>query len=96
MPTHDPGDRFPACPRYFRIRPAEVVVRKVLATLLLALAFLLAPSSGFAWSREGHHVIVILAMQNMSPETTARVRELLGTESLECQHQVKREPISSV
>jgi hypothetical protein len=57
-------------------------MKKLLATLLPVLAFILAPSSGFAWWREGHHVIVILAMHYMSPETAARVRVLLGSESL--------------
>jgi len=58
-------------------------LRKLLSTLLLVMTFILAPSSGFGWGREGHHVIVILAMHYASPETAARVRELLGSESLE-------------
>jgi hypothetical protein len=56
---------------------------KLLLTFLVVLASTLTPSSGFAWGREGRHVTVILAMQYMSRGTAVRVRELLGSESLE-------------
>jgi hypothetical protein len=50
--------------------------------LLLVLTLISAPSSGFARGREGHDVIVILAMHHMHQGTAVRVRELLGSESL--------------
>lgn len=56
---------------------------KLLATLMLVLALTVVPSFGFAWGREGHHVIVILAMRYMGRGTAVRVPELLGSESLE-------------
>ena len=53
------------------------------AIVSLLLAFALVPSAGFPWGPEGHRVIVILAAQYINPETAARVRGLLGSESLE-------------
>jgi len=58
-------------------------VRRLLPALLLVLTPIFAPSFGFGWGREAHNVIVILAMQYMRPSTAFRVRELLGSESLE-------------
>lgn len=57
-------------------------MRKFSATFLV-LAFTLTPSLNFAWGREGHHVIVILAEHYMHHETAVRVHQLLGSESLE-------------
>jgi len=51
------------------------------------MAFLAAlvaiPQAGFAWGREGHEIIAIVAEHCMRPETAARMRELLGPESPE-------------
>ena len=55
---------------------------RILATLLLVATYILAPPSSFAWGREGHEVIVILAMHYVRKGTAVRVRELLGSESL--------------
>jgi hypothetical protein len=46
------------------------------------LAVILAmPSACFAWGREGHETIVIVAEHYLRPEIAARVRELLAPES---------------
>ena len=66
-----------------KIRRLEVIVRKPLVRIALLLGLALAPSIGFPWGREGHEIIVILAQHYMRPETTARVRDLLGSGSLE-------------
>ena len=48
------------------------------------LAVILAvPPGAFAWGREGHEIIVIVAEHYMRPETAARMRELLAPESPE-------------
>jgi hypothetical protein len=44
---------------------------------------LVEPQHTFAWGREGHHVIVIVAEVHMRPETAARMRALLAPESPE-------------
>ena len=49
---------------------------------LFALLFSQAAPLGLAWGPEGHHVTVILAERYMTPETAARVKDLLGSESL--------------
>jgi len=41
------------------------------------------PQRAFAWGREGHQIVVIVAEHYMRPETTARMRELLAPESPE-------------
>lgn len=48
------------------------------ATLLGA-----APQPALAWGPEGHKAVVILAARYLRPGTIARVRELLGSESIE-------------
>lgn len=45
--------------------------------------FLAFGKTGFAWGPEGHKAIAILAERDMRPETLAKVRELLGPESIE-------------
>lgn len=52
----------------------------IIATAAIVLAF---SEAGFAWGPEGHQAIAILAERYMRPETVARVRELLGPESIE-------------
>ena len=48
------------------------------------LAVILAtPQGAFAWGREGHQIIVILAEHYMRPETATHMRELLSPESPE-------------
>ena len=48
------------------------------------LAVILAiPHGAFAWGREGHEIIVIVAEHYLRPETAARMRELLAPESPE-------------
>jgi hypothetical protein len=58
-------------------------VSRLLATLLLVSTPIFVPSSCYALGREGHQVTVILAMHYMRQSTAVRVRELLGSESLE-------------
>jgi hypothetical protein len=51
----------------------------------IALFALLLPHAtplGFAWGPEGHHVTVILTEKYLTPDTAARVKKLLGSESL--------------
>jgi hypothetical protein len=46
------------------------------------LAVILAiPHGAFAWGREGHQIIVIVAEHYMRPQTAARMRELLAPET---------------
>ena len=48
------------------------------------LAVILAtPQGAFAWGREGHQIIVIVAEHYIRPEAAARMRELLAPESPE-------------
>jgi hypothetical protein len=49
---------------------------------LFALSLMHVAPCGFAWGPEGHHVTVILAERYLTPDTAARVKELLGSESL--------------
>jgi FAD/FMN-containing dehydrogenase len=41
------------------------------------------PQGAFAWGREGHQTIVIVAEHYMRPETATRMRELLDPETPE-------------
>ena len=58
---------------------ASTICRSV-ACLAVPLAI---PGSAFAWGREGHQIIVIVAEHYMRPKTTAHMREPLAPESAE-------------
>ena len=53
--------------------------------IFVAVAFLAvilpSPQPAFAWGREGHEIIVIVAEHYMRPATATRMRELLGSQS---------------
>jgi hypothetical protein len=51
--------------------------RDIFVSVAYLAALLAVPQGAFAWGREGHQIIVILAEHYMRPETAARVRELL-------------------
>jgi hypothetical protein len=61
--------------------------RQVLHDLFVTLAYLgailAAPQGAFAWGREGHQIIVIVAEHYMRPKTATRMQELFGPESPE-------------
>jgi len=61
---------------------AEVTVKKLLAALWLSLALAATPSPGFAWGREGHQIIALIAEKNMTPTALARAQAILGGDSL--------------
>ena len=54
---------------------AEVTVKKLLAALWLSLALAATPSPGFAWGREGHQIIALIAEKNMTPTAQALSRQ---------------------
>jgi hypothetical protein len=58
---------------------ASIICRSV-AYVAVILAI---PQGAFAWGREGHQIIVIVAEHYVRPETAARMRELLAPESPE-------------
>ena len=51
--------------------------RAIFMTVTYLAVILAIPQEAFAWGREGHQIMVILAQHYMRPETAARVRELL-------------------
>jgi len=57
------------------------------STICRSVAYLavimVTPQGAFAWGREGHQTIVIVAEHYMHPETATRMRELLAPESPE-------------
>ena len=57
--------------------------RYIFVTVAYLALILAVPQGAFAWGREGHQIIVILAEYYMRPETTARMGELLAPESPE-------------
>ena len=59
-----------------------VVLRRVLI-MAAAVSVLAGAGTSFAWGPEGHKAIAILSQHYLRPETAIRVRELLGSESME-------------
>ena len=59
--------------------------RRLTATLAAAatLSGMAVPAPALAWGRTGHRVIAAIADVNVSGFTRARIREILGTESLD-------------
>jgi hypothetical protein len=55
----------------------------IFATVAFLAVILAIPQGSFAWGREGHQTIVIVAEHYMRPETAARMRQLLAPESPE-------------
>jgi hypothetical protein len=55
----------------------------IFVTVALLAVMLAIPQGSFAWGREGHQTIVIVAEHYMRPETAARMRQLLAPESPE-------------
>jgi hypothetical protein len=68
--------------------PSGVSVRlrydhHIFVTVACVALTLAIPQGAFAWDREGHQIIVIVAEHYMRPGTAACVRELLAPESPE-------------
>ncbi len=61
----------------------ETRVKRLTATIWLPLAIAALPSSGFAWGREGHEVVALIAGHYMSAAAVDRAKAMLGGESLE-------------
>jgi hypothetical protein len=57
--------------------------RDIFVTMAYLAAILPITQRAFAWGREGHQIIVILAQHYMRPEAATRMRELLAPESPE-------------
>ncbi len=55
--------------------------RHIFVTVAYLGVILAIPQGTFAWGREGHEIIVVVAERYMRPESTARIRELLAPES---------------
>jgi len=55
----------------------------IFVTVAYLAVILATPQGAFAWSREGHQIIVIVAGHCIRPEAAARMRELPAAESLE-------------
>jgi hypothetical protein len=55
----------------------------IFVTAAYLVVILVLPQRAFAWGREGHQIIVIVAEHYMRPGTAARIRELLAPESPE-------------
>jgi hypothetical protein len=55
-----------------RIRLWEVIVRKLLRAVFLALALLLPSLPGFPWGYEGHQVIALIAMKYITADAQAK------------------------
>jgi S1/P1 Nuclease len=53
-------------------------VRKLLPTLLLAVALGAAPPLGFAWGHKGHEVIALIAEHYLTGAALTKTRDLLG------------------
>lgn len=62
------------------MRPGTLTICRSVSNFAVILAI---PHVAFAWGREGHKIIVIVAEHYMRPETAARMRELLAPESPE-------------
>ncbi len=57
--------------------------RDIFVTVTYLAIILAAPQGAFAWGREGHQIIVIVAEHYMRPATAARMRKLLAPASPE-------------
>jgi hypothetical protein len=52
--------------------------RDIFVTVVYLAVILAIPQGAFAWGREGHQIIVIVAEHHMRPGTAIRMRELLA------------------
>jgi len=66
-----------------RLRGPFLYHRDIFVTVACLGVVLAIPQLAFAWGREGHQIIVIVAEHYMRPETATRMRELLAPESPE-------------
>ena len=55
---------------------------RVAARLLFAVAWLFAPVVAYGWGEDGHCIAADIAARELTPETAARVKELLDGQSL--------------
>jgi hypothetical protein len=62
----------------FRLGRPLLYGRDILVTVAYFAIILATPQGAFAWGREGHQIIVIVAEHHMRPETAARMRQLLA------------------
>ena len=61
-----------------RLRRRFPYDRGMLVTVAYLAVILAKPQRAFAWGREGHQIMAIVAEHYMHPETAARMRELLA------------------
>src|ERR1035441_6434066 len=66
--------------RFARSFPCD---RYLFVTVVFLAVILPTPKGAFAWGREGHEIIVMVAEHFMRPATAVRVQELLGSETPE-------------
>jgi hypothetical protein len=56
--------------------------RKTLARLIVVLTLAPSPALAFAWGRDGHNIVALIAAERLKPEAAAQVKELLGNATL--------------
>jgi hypothetical protein len=61
-----------------RLRRRFIYDSDIFVTVAYLAALPAVPPGAFAWGRQGHHIIVIVAEHYMRPETATRMRELLA------------------
>jgi hypothetical protein len=64
-----------------RSRRAFLYDRDIFVAVAYLAVILAIPQRAFAWGREGHQIVVILAQHFMRPETATRMRELLAPDN---------------
>jgi len=69
--------------RMSRLGRRSLYVRDVLVSVAYLAVIAAPPQLAFAWGREGHQIIAIVAEHYMRPEAATRMRELLAPESPE-------------
>jgi hypothetical protein len=66
-----------------RSRLSEVVVRKLLRAMFLALALISSSLPSFPWGYEGHQVIALIAMKYMTADAQAKAGDLLDGSAID-------------
>jgi hypothetical protein len=62
---------------------SEVMVRKLLRAMFLALALILSSSPSFPWGGEGHQVVGLIAEKYMTANALAKAGNLLDRSAIE-------------
>jgi nuclease S1 len=76
MMSEDVLPVYPGSSRFYRLRNGIMPVR-ALMPLVLTLLFSLMPSSVFAWGKQGHEIVAILAEERLDQDIRSEVKALL-------------------